>query len=197
MVGGRRRCHGRIAGEGDQADLQAVGHLFQERPHRLGRRADPRRLHVLRLHRARDVDDEDHGRPVLRDEGRALRARHSDAESGQCQQEQDERHVLAPDPSAHHAGEHLHVREADRVPHASPLGEHPEGDRERDEHQRQQQERALEGHEPPPQTAPTCTIARTPLAATPARTRTSTRFPRDACAADTLRTSVAVGAPVV
>src|SRR6266513_718867 len=127
----------------------------------------------------------------------ALRTRHPDAQCGEREQEQYERDVLAPDASAHNAGQDVHVREPDRVAHAPPLGEHVERNRERDEQQGDEEERALEGHEPPPQTAPTCTIARTPATAAPARTRTSTRLPRELRDALTLCTSAPLGADPV
>jgi hypothetical protein len=69
----RRRRHLRVAGERDQADLEPLGDAVEERPDGLLRRGEPRRLDVLRLHRARDVDDEDHGRALPRHERLDLR----------------------------------------------------------------------------------------------------------------------------
>ena len=50
VVGGAATCA--LAGERDQADLHALRHAVEERPDRLLRRAETRRLDVRRLHRA-------------------------------------------------------------------------------------------------------------------------------------------------
>ena len=107
-----------------------------------------------------------------------LRARHSDAQCGEGEQEERQRNKAAPEAAADHAGEHVDIREPDRILHPAALGEHVQRDRERNHEQRQQEDRPLEAHDPPPQSAPTWTTARTPCTAAPACTRTSTRLPR-------------------
>ena len=66
-----------LAAEGDEADLVALRHAVEERAHRGLGGAEPRRLHVARAHRARDVDQQ-HDRRALRRHGDVrLRPRHA------------------------------------------------------------------------------------------------------------------------
>ena len=103
MVGRRRSGDCGIAREGDQPYLQSIRHLVEEQPHGGGRGADARRLDVLRLHRPRHVDDEDHGCTVLRNERCSLRPGNADAQGGDGEQKQNGRHVLPPDRSSENA----------------------------------------------------------------------------------------------
>ena len=59
-------------------------------------------------------------------------------------------------------GEHVDVGEPDRVSHSPSLGEQVEPDHEGHDQQGQEEPGPLERHEPPPQTAPACSTARTP-----------------------------------
>ena len=62
---------------------------------------------------------------------------------------------------------------------------------------RQEQERPLEAHEPPPQTAPICNTARTAPTSAPARTRITTPCPLMLCAAETLWIRTVLGGTFV
>jgi len=106
-----------------------------------------------------------------------LGTRHSDAECGQCEEEECERHEPPPVAPADHAGQHFEIREADRITHPAALGQHVERNRERHDEERQEEQGTFERHEPPPHTAPTWTTARIPCIAAVARTFTRTRRP--------------------
>ena len=166
-----------ITRKGDQPNLKPIGHAIEEGADGRGRGADSIRLHVLRLHRTRHVDHENHGGAVPRHERRVLRTSHPDAECGERQEEERERHEPPPVAIADDTRKHVEIREPDRVTHTPALREHVQRQGKRHDKQRQQEQRTFEGHEPPPQTAPTCTTARTPCTAAVERTRTSTRRP--------------------
>ena len=141
-------------------DAHVLRHALEERSHGRLRGSETRRLDVGRVHRARHVDDEDDRRLVRRDERRAVRPRERDAEKREREQEQRRREEAPRRALADDRREHVEVRERHRIAHAASLGEQVRGDRERDDEQRQQQDRAVEAHLPPAQTAATCTTAR-------------------------------------
>ena len=123
-----------------------------------------------------------------------LRTSHPDAEGGQREEEERKRDEPSPVAVADHAGQHVEIREPDRVTHPPSLREQVERYRERHDEQRQEEQWTLEGHEPPPHTAPTCTTARTPCNAAATCTRATTRRPCRLRVALTLRISASVGA---
>ena len=193
MVGRRRSRHLRLARERDQADAQALRRVLEERLRRLLRGLEPGRLDVGRLHRPRDVDDEDDSRLVLQHRRLHVRAGEREAERGEREQEEDRRDVTAPGAAGHDPGEHVEVREPDRVAHPAALGEQADPDRRGDGEQREQEIGAVEAHLPPAQTASAWTTARTPSRPVPERTVTTTRPPRTACVAVTLDDERALG----
>ncbi len=71
----RRRRHLGLPGEDHEPDPEVARSLVEERSQRLLSGAEPRRLDILRLHRARRVDDEDHGGALLHERAVNLRAR--------------------------------------------------------------------------------------------------------------------------
>ncbi len=132
VVGRRRGRHLGLPGERDQADTQALRRVLEERARRLLGGLEPRRLDVGRLHRARDVDDEDDSGLILQHRRAHVRAREREAERGEREQEEDRRDVPAPGAAGHDPGEHVEVREPDRVAHPAALGEQPDPDRRGD-----------------------------------------------------------------
>src|SRR4051794_35156341 len=132
---------------GDDADLEALGHLVDERERRVAGGVQPARLHVGGLHRARDVEHEHHGRLVDRHRDRVLRAREADDQRGERGEEQ--RSGQVPAPGRRRADDRAHGRdggEAHDVP-APPaaLGDEREH-QQRHAQQQQQEERGLEAH---------------------------------------------------
>src|SRR5207247_11162803 len=109
------------------------------------------------------------------------------------QEQEPRRDGGAPAPPATVAGAGVDVREPDRVPHTPALRERVEADCERDQEQGEQEEGLRERREPPPHTAPTWTIPRTPCTLMPERARASTREPRMECVAETLWISAWLG----
>ena len=81
----RRRRDLRLSREDDEPDPEVVRRLVEERAKRLLRRAEPRRLDVLRLHRARRVDDEDHRRLLAQERALDVRAGEADDEGAQAE----------------------------------------------------------------------------------------------------------------
>src|SRR6478672_6894218 len=65
------------------------------------------------------------------------------------------------------AGEHIDVREADRISHAPPLHVPPAKPRERQHEEQQEQKWMPEAHAPPAQRRSSWTTARTPRTAAP------------------------------
>src|SRR6478752_5101900 len=112
------------------------------------------------MHGARDVDHENDSRLVRRNERRALRSRERETEKREREQEQRRRDEAPRRALAHDGREYVEVRERHRVTHAASLDEQVRGDRERNDKQRQKQDRAIEAHRPPAQTAATWTTAR-------------------------------------
>ena len=122
---------------------------------------------------------------------------HADAERSQGEKKKRKRHKPPSIATVDHAGEHIEIREADRVPHPPAFGEHVERERERHDEKRQEEERTFERHEPPPQTAPTWTTARIPCSAAVERTLARTRRPCTLCVALTAWISAGDGADCV
>ena len=139
---------------------------------------EPRRLDVLGLHRAGDVDHEHDRRLLAVGEPVHARAREADEQRGEREQEEREPGVAAPRPCAlDDAGEHVQVRVADGVLRRPPLqpavGEHDQ----RQQQQAEQEERGGEAQLGPfAQTAWICTSTRTFCGRViPERTSTTTR----------------------
>ena len=86
---------------------------------------EPRRLDVLRGHRARDVDRQDHGRLLTRDADVRVRARDSDHHRGQRHQEDRDRKMAAPSRCpVDEVGKQGEVREAGHVRATAALVSH-------------------------------------------------------------------------
>ena len=101
-VGRRRGCDLSFAGEHDESDAHASRDPLEERADRTLGRRKPRRLDVVRVHRARDVEHEHDRGLVVRDEGLHPRPRHGGAERRERDEKEDERDVAAPRPTADH-----------------------------------------------------------------------------------------------
>jgi hypothetical protein len=144
VVRRRRGRDLRLAGEGDQPDAKLVRDLVEKEPDGLLRCAEPRRLNVLGLHRARRVDDEDDGRTLVGHRAVHLRSRGSDEERRQGEGEERRRDVARPRAGRRDRREDVEVREADRVAHAPALREDPHADCRPDEEQAEQEDRLLE-----------------------------------------------------
>ena len=112
---------------------RSVRRLVEERADRLLRGAEPRRLDVLRLHRARRVHDEDHRRALLQEHPLDLRPRERDEERGEPEHEERGRDVAAAtSASRDDRREHVEVRVPHGVARAAPLGEEPDPDGRRE-----------------------------------------------------------------
>ena len=145
-VGRGRRGHLRLAREGDQRDAHARRHPVEELQHGRLRSGEPRRLDVGRVHRAGDVDHEDHRRLVRRDEHRSMRARDRKAERGERREREQRREVPAEGARRGDRREDVEVREGHRVPDRAAVEPEVERDRERQHEQREQQQRMAERH---------------------------------------------------
>ena len=96
VVVGRRRRHLRLSREHDETDPQVVGRLVEEGAKRLLRGAEPCRLDVLRLHRTRRVDDEDHGRLLSQERALDVRTGQTDDERAETEHENRRGHETQP-----------------------------------------------------------------------------------------------------
>ena len=94
-VGGRRRDDDRVVREGDEADLDLPGHAVDEGSDRPAGGLEPTRQHVLRVHRHRDVDDEDDRGAIRGRRQRDPRPGDRDAEEGD-RREEEAREDVAP-----------------------------------------------------------------------------------------------------
>ena len=101
-----------------------------------------------RLHRARRVDDEDHGCLLAQERALDVRASETEDESAQAEDENRRRHEARPGASGNDRREDVDVRVADGVARPSPLEPEPQADERREDDQAEQHPRALEAHEP-------------------------------------------------
>ena len=146
-VGRRRDAHDRAGRERDDADLELVRHLVEERLRGDTRRVEPRRLDVVRLHRARDVDREDDRRLLaLHVDGR-VRPRDADDEEDERDEQRQRRQVAEPTRAAVDD-----VREQVGIPELGLRRDPPavaidvDRDEDRERRERRERERPVEAH---------------------------------------------------
>jgi hypothetical protein len=189
----RRRRDLRFSGEHDEPDAEIVGRLVEERPQRLLGGAEARGLDILRLHRARGVDDEDDRRTLGEQRPLHLRAREPHKQDGEAERDETGWDVPQPRAAGHDGREHFEVRVANRVARATAVGEDPQSNRDGENDETEKQPGALERHPDLVQSAWTWTNARTPASSASPLTRTLTLLLPTVLEPDTLETRLALG----